>query len=166
MENNIFYINQGKHSLKDNTPIVEENVIGKIVDLEVSETVTGLIRLKFELISGKHKGRIIYDKVNCVPNTTLAWKYLALREAIGKPYSTDEDSIIDAYRLFLRQDAYLNLSTYSYTDKQGQEHLGQKISYSKKLVTMKDLEEIKKEEDDDPSCHVFDFDNKVENTEA
>ena len=164
MENNIFYINQGKHSLKDNTPIVEENVIGKIVDLEVSETVTGLIKLKFELISGKHKGRIIYDKVNCVPNTTLAWKYLALREAIGKPYSTDEDSIIDAYRLFLCQDAYLNLSTYSYTDKQGQEHLGQKISYSKKLVTMDDLMETK-EEDDDPSCHVFDFDDLIDNSE-
>lgn len=31
---------------------------------------------------------------------------------------------------------------------------------------MKDLEEIKKEEDDDPSCHVFDFDDKVGNTEA
>ena len=157
-------INQGKHTITEFKPIIEDGVIAEIEEIELLTFEEGQVKIKFLLLSGQHKPKCVYDKINYLPNTILTWKYYALREAIGCPYSRDEDSMIDLQELFLYKKLYLNLSSYSYYDRLEHKHLGQKISYSKKLVTMDDLMETK-EEDDDPSCNVFDFDDIIDSSE-
>lgn len=59
---------------------------------------------------------------------------MLLREAIGCPYSRDEDSMIDLQELFLYKKLYLNLSSYSYYDRLEHKHLGQKLVIQRNLL--------------------------------
>lgn len=74
-------INQGKHTITEFKPIIEDGVIAEIEEIELLTFEEGQVKIKFLLLSGQHKGKCVYDKINYLPNTTLTWKYYAFKRS-------------------------------------------------------------------------------------
>lgn len=144
-------IRQGKNL--NNKEIINENCVeARIENLVISQfNFDGNIKVELKLLSGSHKGTILTDKVNCLPNNSTTWKYLELRKSVGVPYSDDEDECLDIDLLLKGKHVGLNLSSYSYSTA-NVTFEGQKINYIRDFVPQiedeidnepfRDLEEI------------------------
>jgi hypothetical protein len=127
--------------------LIDENVVMKIIKLELNPKNQGSIIVSFQIMTGKYKGEILKDYVDYDPTSKLAWRYQNLRKAAGVPYTKDEPESIDIERLLLNQAVSANLSRREYKDKTtGVDKAAQQIDYLEESnITEEELETIQDE---------------------
>lgn len=124
--------------------LIDENVVMKIIKLELNPKNQGSIIVSFQILTGQYKGEILKDYVDYDPTSKLAWRYQNLRKAAGVPYTKDEPESIDIERLLLNQAVTANLSKRDYKDKTtGADKVAQQIDYlDDSNITEEELETI------------------------
>lgn len=104
-------INQGRQDTsKDNMVIVAKGVQGVIESIRLSERFSGAIDIRIRILAGPYANRVVFDSVTYDPNSEFSWKYRALRKAVGKPYSPQENPQIDIEAILLNQAIMMDLS--------------------------------------------------------
>ena len=109
------------------TPIEDNMVVGRIVDIQMLNEQTKSFAIIVEIINGKHSGTLICDnKFHYAENGKYFWKFQKLMTALRK---SKYDENINLEKTLLDQYFMLVLTIFRTENRKGEELKFQNIAY-------------------------------------